>query len=302
MDSDINVNSSWLASSVHCHWLREEMLTLLEAFANHVIDPRGGFYYLDRDFMPLAVSTRDAVSTGRLVYCFSVAQIFGVPKADAIVDHGVTYLWNSFRDRRHGGYFWELFGNQNDPFNKKAYGHAFVLLGAAAATRCGHPVASRLLEDVLWVIDNRFWRESDSLHVDSCTRDWSSTAPYRGQNSNMHLVEALMLTGQVLGNTEFCDRAYRIAERIIGEFTRKNDWRLSEHYDQTWTIDRNYNQGAPDDAYRPHGSLPGHWLEWSPGFWWTSTDVTRTKAGCSKPPTSFLRRPFRKDGTPNKVD
>ena len=37
-------------------------------------------------------------------------------------------------------------------------------------------------------------------------------------------------------------------------------WRVPEHYRADWTIDREY-KGS--DMFRPYGTTPGHWLEWS---------------------------------------
>ena len=56
------------------------------------------------------------------------------------------------------------------------------------------------MADAAVVLHERFWSEQHGLHVDEFTADWSVLDPYRGQNSNMHLVEALSTAAAVTGD------------------------------------------------------------------------------------------------------
>ena len=89
--------------------------------------------------------------------------------------------------------------------------------------------------------------------------DWTPVETYRGQNSNMHLTEALMAAFEATGNEAYLVKAERIATLLIRERTAGNDWRLPEHYDEAWQIDFDYDR----DVFRPFGSTIGHWLEWA---------------------------------------
>ncbi len=79
----------------------------------------------------------------------------------------------------------------------------------------------------------------------------------------MHMVEAFLAAAEATGEQRFVDRAVRMAERLIRQLTASNDWRLAEHYDQFWTIARDYNRDQPNNLFRPYGSIIGHWLEWA---------------------------------------
>jgi sulfoquinovose isomerase len=61
----------------------------------------------------------------------------GRPRADIILDHGTSFLWNSYRDSDYGGYYWGLAGPSVP--TKQASGHAFVVLAASSAKVAGLP-------------------------------------------------------------------------------------------------------------------------------------------------------------------
>ena len=143
---------------------------------------------------------------------------------------------------------------------KQAYGHAFVLLAASSAKVAGHPDADRLLADITTVIEERFWEERHGAVAEEFTRDWKPFDSYRGQNSNMHLTEALMAAFEATGDGAYLAKAERIADLIVRQRAAENGWRLVEHFRDDWTVDRDYS-GSP--MFRPFGTTPGHSLEWS---------------------------------------
>ncbi|MEZ0169620.1 AGE family epimerase/isomerase [Microvirga sp. TS319] len=254
--------SSWPTRPFHRRWLMEQADTLFELFQHGSINPAGGFFNLDDAGRPLDLtdSIRQIHSTTRLVHCFSIGVLLGRPGCDAIVDHGMDYLWKSHRDARHGGYVWSLDDNGPQDDTKQAYGHAFVLLAAASAKVVGHPLADRLLTDVTEVLDEHFWEERHGAVAEEFARDWSPISQYRGQNSNMHLTEALMAAFEATGERTYLARAQRIAELIIGRHAASLGYRVAEHFHADWSLDRDY-RGS--DVFRPFGTTPGHWLEWA---------------------------------------
>jgi mannose/cellobiose epimerase-like protein (N-acyl-D-glucosamine 2-epimerase family) len=92
---------------------------------------------------------------------------------------------------------------------------------------------------------------------------WTATEPYRGVNSNMHLVEAYLAAGDVTGDRTLHERALRIADRVVHQVAAAHDWRLPEHFTAEWEVDLDYNREHPDHPFRPYGGTIGHWLEWS---------------------------------------
>jgi mannose/cellobiose epimerase-like protein (N-acyl-D-glucosamine 2-epimerase family) len=99
--------------------------------------------------------------------------------------------------------------------------------------------------------------------VESWTENFTVCEPYRGANSNMHSVEAYLAAGDVSADPIWHQRALAIAERIINQHARGDDWRIPEHFDATWTPRPDFNKDRPDDRFRPFGTTPGHSLEWA---------------------------------------
>jgi mannose/cellobiose epimerase-like protein (N-acyl-D-glucosamine 2-epimerase family) len=235
---------------------------LFDFFQNRIINPGGGFFDLDRtghandDSNPV----RQIHNTTRMVHCFAIGSLLGRPGCDEIVDHGMLYLWNAHRDAKHGGFVWSVDNDGPKDDTKQAYGHAFVLLAASSAKVVGHPLADQLLADITQVIEERFWEEQHGAVAEEFNREWSPISSYRGQNSNMHLTEALMAAFEATGEMTYLEKAERIADLIIGRHASALDYRVAEHFTKDWSLDRDY-RGY--DVFRPFGTTPGHWLEWA---------------------------------------
>jgi mannose/cellobiose epimerase-like protein (N-acyl-D-glucosamine 2-epimerase family) len=250
----------FVACTAHRLWLLNQAQRLFDLFGRGSVNPAGGFYVLADDGSPLPVSLRQIHETCRMIHCFAIGHQMGLPGADAIVDHGMRWLWAGHRDNAQGGYFWGV--DDSGPVNplKQAYGHAFVILAASSAKVIGHPDADRLLADVEGVLMQRFWDDTAGATTEEYAADWQPLGDYRGQNSNMHLTESLMAAFEAFGQDRFLHMAERIATLFIDRHARAAGWRVPEHYAADWTVDLGY-EGDP--MFRPAGTTPGHALEWS---------------------------------------
>lgn len=260
-------SAKWSTLKTHRLWLLQQADALFSFFERESLNPLGGFYELDDQCRPLAPGAvpgkhagRQIHITTRMVHCFAIAHLLGRPGADTLVDHGMDFLWNGHRDAEHGGYFWGVGyeGPTND--TKQAYGHAFVLLAASSAKVAGHPDADRLLTDISTVLSERFWEDAHGAVAEEFTRDWQPYDSYRGQNSNMHLTEALMAAFEATGDSTYLGMAEGIADLIIRRHSAAAGWRLPEHFTTDWQVDRDY---SGDPMFRPYGTTPGHSLEWA---------------------------------------
>jgi sulfoquinovose isomerase len=251
---------------VHRTWLLREAQRLIDFFQHTSIYAGGGFCTLDERGAPRPAADpargveRQIHDTTRMVHCYAIAHLMGVPGADRVVDHGMAFIWNGHRDRKYGGYFWGIDDAGPTNATKQAYGHAFVLLAASSAKVVGHPDADRLLADVTGILETRFWENGPGATSEEYAADWSPLGDYRGQNSNMHLTEATMAAFEATGERRYLDMAESIAGLIIGRHARSEGWRVPEHYNGRWEADRSYD-GNP--MFRPYGTTPGHALEWS---------------------------------------
>lgn len=257
----------WLTLPSHRIWLLQQATDLFSFFEKKSLNPLGGFYDLDTKGWPQPPGVPPGSRPGRylhvttrMVHCFAIAHLLGRPGADAFVDHGMDFLWNGHRDSSNGGYHWGVGYDAPVDDTKQAYGHAFVLLAASSAKVVGHPDADRLLTDISGILYSRFWEEAYGTAADEFTRDWQPYSGYRGQNSNMHLTEALMAAFEATNDTIYLRMAERIADMIIRRHAADNGWRVPEHFTTDWQVDKSYS-GSP--VFRPFGTTPGHSLEWA---------------------------------------
>ena len=252
---------AWRENADHRRWLRGQADSLFAFFENESLDPAGGFHALDDagHAMP-EERARPIHATTRMVHCFAIAHLLGRPGAADFVDHGMKAILERHRDAKHGGYFWSFDDDGPREREKLAYGHGFVLLAASSAKIVGHPDADRLIADISEVIEQRFWEASHGASAEEFAENWSPISTYRGQNSNMHLTEALMAAFEATGERSYLDKAESIADLILRRMAGAERWRVPEHFHADWTIDREY-RGS--DMFRPYGTTPGHWLEWA---------------------------------------
>lgn len=259
-------SAKWATLPYHRNWLLDQASGLFDFFEPHSINSAGGFHILDDRGRPIErtatgrVPAREIHVTTRMVHCWAIARLMGRPGADAFIDHGMAFLWNGHRDAKNGGYFWGVGeAGPSDPL-KQAYGHAFVLLAASSAKVAGHPDADRLLADVSEVLRTRFWESAHGAVAEEFDADWKPFSNYRGQNSNMHLTEALMAAFEATGEKSYLEMAESVATLVIQRRAAEHGWRVAEHFNAKWELDRDYANG---DVFRPYGTTPGHSLEWT---------------------------------------
>ncbi|WP_337267031.1 AGE family epimerase/isomerase [Oryzifoliimicrobium ureilyticus] len=254
----------WTSRTYHRQWLLKQADGLFDFFQNNSVNPKGGFFDLDDSGKPLDTEgqVRPVHIAARDVHCFSIGTLVGRPGAADLVDHGMQYIWNHHRDQKNGGYFWSL--NNDGPVDstKQGYGHAFVLLAGSSAKTIGHPLADAMIADVTDVLEKHFWEAEHGAIAEEFQADWSPIdgGSYRGQNSNMHLTEALMAAYEATGDSDYLDKAVSITDLIIRRSAGSVGWRVAEHFNASWQLDKNYRG---NEMFRPSGTTPGHALEWT---------------------------------------
>ncbi|MDP9813466.1 mannose/cellobiose epimerase-like protein (N-acyl-D-glucosamine 2-epimerase family) [Rhizobium tibeticum] len=255
---------NWTTRTYHRNWLLAQANGLFDFFQHNSVNPEGGFFDLDDSGKPLdaAGQVRPIHIAARAVHCFAIGALLGRPGAADIVDHGMQYIWKHHRDSKNGGYFWSL--NSDGPVDstKQGYGHAFVLLAGSSAKAIAHPLADGMIADVTEVLNARFWEARHGAIAEEFNADWSPIdgGTYRGQNSNMHLTEALMAAFEATGDKAYLDKAESIADLVIRRTAGSVDWRVAEHFTSEWVLDKDYRG---NEMFRPSGTTPGHWLEWA---------------------------------------
>lgn len=259
-------DTAFVSRPYHRLWLLGQARDLLTFFGRNSLNPSGGFYTLDDAGQPLMTAPRGAGDmqelfyTCRMVHCYAAGHLLGHPGAKRMVDQGMAYLLDHHHDREHGGFYWGV--NEAGPVRseKLAYGHAFVLLAAASAHEMGHPDAARLGDLATETLKTHFWDDAAGALREEFTADWTPLSDYRGQNANMHAVEALMAAFEAFADPQYLRMAERIADLIINRHARAAGWVVIEHFHSDWTPDPSY---VGDPIFRPSGTTPGHSLEWA---------------------------------------
>jgi sulfoquinovose isomerase len=243
-------------------WLAAECRRLLD-FGRRSVHPLGGAAWLDDDGVPDLDRPVHTWITARTVHVHGLGTLLGVEGSAAIAAGALDGLRGVLRDADHGGWFAAVDPlGRPDGTAKSSYAHAFVMLAGSTAVVAGLPAGDELLDEATTVFEQHFWDDDLGRVVDEWDRAWTAPAPYRGLNSTMHTVEAMLAVGDVTGDAGWHRRAARLAGLVL-ELAPAYDGRLPEHFGADWSVDLELNRDRPDDPFKPFGATVGHALEWS---------------------------------------
>jgi mannose/cellobiose epimerase-like protein (N-acyl-D-glucosamine 2-epimerase family) len=245
-------------------FLRDHIRTTMAFYHPRCIDPAGGFFHYFKDDGTIYDSAhRHLVSSTRFVFDYAMAaRVFDEPAYRDVVRHGLTYLRDVHRDPATGGYAWTIRNGKPEDRTNHAYGVAFVLLAYSCGFKAGIVEAAAWMDETWDLLEHRYWDADAQLYRDEADADWNFS-PYRGQNANMHMCEAMLTAFDASAEPRYLQRALTLADRMTRSQAAKADGLVWEHYDAHWNIDWDYNRDDPKHLFRPWGFQPGHQTEWA---------------------------------------
>ncbi|WP_424681383.1 AGE family epimerase/isomerase [Frateuria sp. YIM B11624] len=245
-------------------FLREHIAQTMAFYHPRAIDPAGGFFqYFKDDGTIYDRSHRHLVSSTRFVFNYALAAMeFEDSDYLDAARHGLRYLRDVHRDPATGGYAWTIADGRPDDRTNHAYGVAFVLLACASALRAGLVEAELWMDETWALLEKRYWDAEAGLYRDEADANWNFS-PYRGQNANMHMCEAMLAAYQASNDVRYLDRALLLADHMTRRQAAKAGGLVWEHYDTNWNVDWDYNRDNPRHLFRPWGFQPGHQTEWA---------------------------------------
>lgn len=245
-------------------FLTTHMAQILKFYDPVVVDRSGGYFqnFYD-DGSVFDTDYKQLVSSARIIINYALGgQFFNRSDYFEIARHGLDYLEQVHWQEDIQFYAWTLRNHQAEDMTQHAYGYAFVLLAYAAARKAGLVHKDMRLLSTFDLLEQRFWQEEFGLYADEISAT-GKLSDYRGQNSNMHLCEAMLAAYEATSIEFFLERATRLAESICQRQAALTDGLIWEHYNADFQIDWDYNKDDPKNLYRPWGFQPGHQTEWS---------------------------------------
>ena len=245
-------------------FLTAHVESILAFYEPSVFDSSGGFFqHFKDDGTIYDADTRHLVSSTRFVFNYVNAyQQTGRSHYREWAEHGFVYL-QTHHLQKTGQYIWQRKKDEIEDGRAMAYGHAFVMLAAAYAARLDIDGARQTISDVWDFMETYFWQADHSAYADERDASLAILDPYRGQNANMHSVEALIAAYETTKEARYLDRASMVAKQFCMTLASHSDGQIWEHYDTDWNQDWAYNIDKPDDLFKPWGFQPGHQVEWA---------------------------------------
>ena len=144
-------------------FLRDHIKSIISFYHPVCIDRENGGYInqLLDDGTIFDRMTKHLVGTCRFVYIYSIASIvLDEPEYREAAEHGLSFLKEGHR-QSDGGFAWILQGREVEDATRFCYGHAFVFLAAAVASKAGVAGAREFLSEVYELLENRFWDQEN---------------------------------------------------------------------------------------------------------------------------------------------
>jgi len=250
--------------------IKAHVRSVLDFYDGRSKDPTGGFYQFFKDNGDVYNRVRrHMVSSTRYVVLWSMAsRHFGEPRYLEYARHAVLFL-HDVHLQPAGNYIWELDWQDNTMTvvddTQHCYALAFAVLAYSHAVLAGLNEARPWLDEAKSKLDSLLWQPEFGAYADEATAE-GVVSSYRGQNANMHCVEAFLAAHDATGEVHYLDRACQVAETVtkkLASLSKTDEGWIWEHYNADWTIDWHYNEGDASNLYRPWGYQPGHFTEWA---------------------------------------
>jgi len=238
---------------------RHALDDILPLWREHAVDRKyGGFLSrLDRRWRVKDADHKDLVPTARLVYNFSQGHLLGGPSwCTELAGHGAEFLLDRFWDPTHGGWFWQV-DRQGRPTDqsKRTYGHAFAILALSEFHRAtGRRDALEAAVHTYEALDRHAWDADGGGYVERLSRDWTGPDSVRTQNSQMHMVEALLALHETSGERRWLERAEALCRLMEQKLFDHEHGCLPEFFHDDWS---DFPERMGDEIW------PGHQLEWA---------------------------------------
>ena len=247
------------------NFLKDHILKILSFYNKNSFDKNGGFFNVFlNDGSIFDKKNRHLVSCSRFVFNYANAYLMTKEnKYKELCNHGLEFIITQHRNINTNHFSWQITTEKVVDGRAMAYGYAFVILAGSFAFKIGIEEGKELAEEAWNFMNKYFWEEKYSAYADELSPDLKILNPYRGQNANMHTVEALIAAYEIFKEKKYLDRANLIAQQFAVNLASQSQNQIWEHYDSSWKIDWEYNKDKPDDVYKPWGFQPGHQVEWS---------------------------------------
>lgn len=238
--------------------------SILRFYDGRTIDQAGGFYqnYYD-DGTHFDPGFKQLVSSTRMVINFALTgHLLGRSDLLQVARHGLDFV-ETVHWREDGQvYAFTVRDGSCEDMTQQSYAYAFILYMYAACMLSGIHDNGAKVGKVFDLLEHRFWQPDHGAYADTLSAD-GVLSSYRGQNSNMHICEALIVAHEATKEPRYLARAQLLAETFTQRLAKQAEGLIWEHYDAAFVVDWDYNKDDPTNLYRPWGFQPGHQIEWA---------------------------------------
>jgi len=245
-------------------FLMKHIESIMGFYEGRVEDATGGFFQsFYRDGKTYCSEFRHLVSSTRMVINFMlVGKLFNRPELIKLGRHGLDYVEKVHYVAEKGSYAWTVSNHTPNDMTQQAYGYAFLLAAHAAAYANGESDKANL-DRIFNILEERFWLPERGAYLDTISAEGVVDNLYRGQNSNMHMCEAMIAAYEATKEQRYLDRAKILATTFTKTLASKAGGFVYEHFTVDFEVDKEYNKNDPTNIYRPWGFQPGHQNEWA---------------------------------------
>ncbi|CAJ1344169.1 unnamed protein product [Effrenium voratum] len=151
--------------------------------------------------------------------------------------HGLEYIEKVHYVPSKQSYAFTVRKHKPEDMVEQAYGYAFILAAHAAARTAGVAKDNSQVARIFEMLEKKFWLPGKGAYLDTISAEGVVDNSYRGQNSNMHMCEALIAAYEATKETRYLDRAEVLAETFAERLAQKGGGFVWEHYTVDFEVD-----------------------------------------------------------------
>ncbi len=245
---------------------RAEAKRLLDWWAGHLVDVRGGFYgEIDTHDRPVIDAPKSIILNTRLLWFFSAMAREGDDRALILARRAADYIRANFHDAAQGGLYWLLTADgQPEDTRKQAYAQAFAVYAFAEYYQVsGDAAALDFACGLQRLIEVKYWDPECGGYIEALDRDWNPPADQRlsdkdldapkTMNTHLHVLEAYSRLHAVAPTDDTRLALHRILTVFLDRFAGLNG-HLRLFFDMGWNdLTRSISYGHDVEA---------SWLIW----------------------------------------
>ena len=224
---------------------------ILGYWVKNVYDPAGHTFFgrIALDESPDPEFSKSAVLITRILWTFSAAyRRYPGPEYKLMADAAYGVITNYFQDRKNGGIYWEITGDNKPADTKKQfYALAFCIYACSEYFLAfGNEQAKQMALSLFMTIEARSFNTRNNGYIDVLSKEFKKASGLRlsekeiadtmTMNTHLHILEAYTNLYRIWNTEELRQKLENLLRLFIDKIINHTTWHFNLFFDDKWNV------------------------------------------------------------------